>query len=373
MDRIDCAVIGAGVVGLAVARALALRGHEVLILEAADAIGTGTSSRNSEVIHAGIYYPTGLTKTRLCVTGKEMLYRFCESHHVPHRRCGKLLVATREAERAKLAAIKAQAEANGVTDLVWLSPEKVRAIEPAIACVAALMSPSTGIVDSHALMLALQGDAEANGAMLALESPVTAGKVTDDGVVITAGKDEPVTLLARVVINAAGLGAQRVARAIEGMPQALVPPQFLAKGNYFTLGMTSPFRHLIYPMPEGGGLGVHVTLDMGGQARFGPDVEWIDSIHYEVDAKRGEAFYAAIRSYWPGLPDGALNPGYSGIRPKIEKPGGPTTDFLIQGPAAHGVGGLVNLFGIESPGLTSALALADEVLETLGDRVNAQN
>jgi L-2-hydroxyglutarate oxidase LhgO len=371
MDRIDCIVIGAGVIGLAAARALALQGREVLILEAADAIGTGTSSRNSEVIHAGIYYPTGLTKTRLCVAGKQMLYDFCESHHVPHRRCGKLLVATREAERAKLTAIKALAEANGVHDLTWLAPEEVRAIEPAISCVAALMSPSTGIIDSHALMLALLGDAEAHGAMLALDSPVTAGKASDEGILITAGTDEPVTLLARTVINAAGLGAQQVARAIEGMPAALIPPQFLAKGNYYTLGMASPFRHLIYPMPEGGGLGVHVTLDMGGQARFGPDVEWVETIDYVVDPKRADAFYAAIRSYWPGLPDGVLHPGYSGIRPKIEKPGGPNTDFVIQGPESHGIAGLVNLFGIESPGLTACLALANTCLEKLGLNVGA--
>lgn len=365
MEQVDCVVVGAGVVGLAVARALARAGREVIVLEAADAIGTGTSSRNSEVIHAGIYYPTGLVKQRLCVTGKEMLYRFCAEYHVPHRRCGKLLVATTEAEIPKLEAIRRQAEANGVTDLVALTGAEARAMEPALACVAAMLSPSTGIIDSHALMLALQGDAEAHGAMLAFETPVTSGRVTGEGIIIEAGGAAPMTLCAKSVVNSAGLGAQALARAIAGMPEEKVPPLHLAKGNYFTLATRAPFSHLIYPMPSGGGLGVHLTLDLAGGGRFGPDVEWVDALDYEVDPRRGDSFYAAIRTYWPDLADGALQPGYSGIRPKIERPGGSTTDFLIQSEADHGVAGLVNLFGIESPGLTSSLAIAEVVAARL--------
>ena len=341
MEQTDCIVVGAGVVGLAIARALARAGREV--------------------IHAGIYYPTGLVKQRLCVAGKEMLYRFCADYHVPHRRIGKLLVAVNEAEIPKLEAIKALAEANGVTDLVWLSAAEAHALEPEVRSVRALLSPSTGIVDSHALMLALQGDAEAHGAMLALETPVVAGRVTGDGIVLETGGATAMTLRANTVINSAGLGAQALARAITGMPVDKVPPLHLAKGNYFTLAGKSPFSRLIYPMPSAGGLGVHVTLDIGGGVRFGPDVEWLDAVHYPVDPARASQFYAAIRHYWPGLPDGALQPGYSGIRPKIERPGGSTTDFLIQGPEAHGVPGLVNLFGIESPGLTSSLAIAEMV------------
>lgn len=365
MEKVECIVIGAGVIGLALARALARAGREVIVLEAADAIGTGTSSRNSEVIHAGIYYPSQLIKARLCVEGKQQLYRFCADYHVPHQRCGKLLVATTEAEIPKLAAIRAQALANGVDDLATLSAAEARAMEPSLACVAAMLSPSTGIIDSHAYMLALQGDAEAHGAMLAFETPVIAGRARDGRIEIATGGAAPMHLSAALVVNAAGLGAQAFARSVDGMPPQKVPPLHLAKGNYFTLSGRSPFSHLVYPMPQGGGLGVHLTLDLAGGARFGPDVEWIEAVHYPVDPRRGEGFYAAIRQYWPDLPDGALQPGYAGIRPKIERPGGPNTDFMIQMPADHGVPGLVNLFGIESPGLTASLAIADHVLARL--------
>ena len=359
MDLVDCLVIGAGVVGLAVARALARAGREVIVVESEGAIGSGISSRNSEVIHAGIYYPTGLMKTRLCVDGKAMLYAFCQEFNVPHRRCGKLVVAASAAELEKLAAIKAQAEANGVTDLVWLSGAEARALEPALAAEHALLSPSTGVIDSHAFMLALLGDAERHGAMIALETPVIGGEVDQRGLIIETGGVSPSRIAARLVVNAAGLGAQAVARSIFGMPPELVPPLHLAKGNYFSLATRSPFSHLIYPMPAEGGLGVHLTLDLAGRARFGPDVEWINAVDYAVDPKRAESFYAAIRTYWPDLPDNSLQPDYSGIRPKIARPGGSAVDFLIQTKRHHGVGGLINLFGIELPGLTSSLAIAE--------------
>ena len=365
MEQVDAVVIGAGVVGLATARALAQAGREVIIIEGESAIGMGVSSRSSEVIHAGIYYATGLAKARLCVTGKGLLYDFCASHHVPHSRCGKLLVATSEAELPKLAAIRAQAIANGVNDLVPLTAAEVRALEPDLACTAAMLSPSTGIVDSHALMLALLGDAEAAGAMLALDTPVIGGAVSGQGIEIATGGAAPMRLRARTVVNSAGLGAQAVARALTGMPVDKVPPLHLAKGNYYALSGRSPFSHLIYPMPEGGGLGVHLTLDMGGQARFGPDVEWIDTLDYVVDPARADGFAEAIRRYWPAMPEGALAPAYAGIRPKIERPGGSSTDFMIQTAQVHGIPGLVNLFGIESPGLTSSLAIASEVVAGL--------
>jgi len=363
LDTIDCLVIGAGVIGLAAARALARAGREVIVVEAEAAIGSGASSRNSEVIHAGIYYPTGLRKTRLCVEGKAMLYDFCRGYGVPHRRCGKLIVAADEAETARLAALETEAKANGVRDLVWLTGKEARALEPALKAERALLSPSTGIVDSHALMLALIGDAEAHGAMVALETPVISGRAADGGVVIETGGAEPMRLKAALVVNAAGLGAQAVASAIEGMPADRIPTLHLAKGNYFSLSARSPFSRLVYPMPAEGGLGVHLTLDLAGQARFGPDVEWIETINYSVDPQRCESFYAAIRTYWPDLPDGALQPAYAGIRPKIARPGGSSTDFLIQTDDDHGVRGLVNLFGIESPGLTACLAIAQELAE----------
>jgi L-2-hydroxyglutarate oxidase LhgO len=359
LDRIDIAVIGAGLVGLAVARALALSGREVVILEAEDAIGTHTSSRNSEVIHAGIYYPQGSLKARACVEGRERLYAYCAERGVPHRRCGKLIVATDEAQEGELEGIRRKAHANGVTDVVRLGVDEAHALEPALSFVAALHSPSTGIVDSHALMLAYLGDAERAGAMLALKSPLDKGIVRPEGIELHVAGAEP--LLARAVVNSAGLRAPSLARRIEGFPAALAPRELYAKGNYYSLSRRAPFSRLVYPVPEPGGLGVHVTLDLGGRARFGPDVEWVDAPDYRVDPQRAQAFYAAIRRYWPGLPDGALEPGYAGIRPKISGPGEPAADFVVQGPRAHGVAGLVNLFGIESPGLTASLALADDV------------
>ena len=359
-DRVDCVVVGAGVVGLAVARALALQGREVLVLEAAQAIGTGISARNSEVIHAGLYYPTGSLKARLCVQGRDMLYAYCGDRGVPHRRCGKLLVATSRAQLPGLESILQRARANGVNDLAWLSRGQAQALEPALECVAALHSPSTGIVDSHALMLALQGDLEHAGGMVALNSPLSHASCAQDAIELVA--IDGAVLLARTVVNAAGLQAPALAARFAGLGAEHVPPTHYAKGSYFILAARAPFRHLIYPIPESAGLGVHLTLDLGGQAKFGPDVQWVDAPNdFGVDPARGEAFYAEVRKYWPGLPDGALVPGYAGIRPKIVGPDAPAADFLIQGPEVHGVPGLVNLFGIESPGLTSALAISEHV------------
>ena len=367
MEQVDTVVIGAGVVGLAVARALAMAGREVIVLEAENAIGTHTSSRNSEVIHAGIYYPKGSLKARLCVAGRQQLYAYCADHGVSHQRCGKLIVATSAAQIPQLEKILAQGRANGVTDLVPVDLARVRDMEPAVHCVAALHSPSTGIIDSHGLMLAYQGDAEAHGAMLAFTGPVTAGRVGDKGIVLEVGGEQPMQLHARQVVNSAGLHAPALAASLAGFPRAHVPTAYLCKGNYYALAGRAPFSRLIYPIPEAAGLGVHVTLDLAGQARFGPDVEWIDKIDYTVDPQRAEKFYAAIRSYWPDLKDGALSPGYSGIRPKIQAPSEPARDFMIEGPRDHGVPGLVNLFGIESPGLTASLALGDMVAGLLAD------
>ena len=365
MERVDAIVIGAGVVGLAVTRALALAGREVIVLEGADAIGTETSSRNSEVIHAGIYYPAGSLKARLCVAGKQALYRYCDEHGVPHRRCGKLLVATHERQIPKLAAIRQQADANGVTDLAPLTVAEASALEPELCCVAAYLSPSTGVIDSHAFMLALQGDAESRGAMIAFRSPVAGGAVRDGGIELDVSGTTPLRVVARSVVNCAGLHAQKLAAALSGFPPAQVPPTYYAKGNYYSLVGRSPFSRLVYPMPNEAGLGVHITIDLGGQARFGPDVEWIDRIDYDVDPRRAESFYGAIREYWPGLKDGQLAPGYSGIRPKLVGPNAPVADFVISGPSDHGVNGLVNLFGIESPGLTAALAIGAHVRDLL--------
>ena len=366
MDKVECVVIGAGVIGLAVARRLAQAGREVIILEAAEGIGTVTSSRNSEVIHAGIYYPAGSLMARMCVSGKRMLYRYCSDHGIPHRNCGKLIVATTPTETAKLQSIRAHAEANGVLDLQTLSGDAARALEPALNCEAALLSPSTGIVDSHAFMLALRGDAEDAGTACAFHAPLLRARATADRIELDVGGDAPISIECRLLVNAAGLGASAVARNIDGMPIARIPPAYLAKGNYFSCSARAPFSHLIYPVPEPGGLGVHLTLDMAGQARFGPDVEWVETIDYAVDPSRAERFYPAIRRYWPTLPDGALMPSYSGIRPKIVPPAVAVQDFIIQGPQDHGVAGLINLFGIESPGLTSSLAIADFVGELAG-------
>jgi L-2-hydroxyglutarate oxidase LhgO len=365
MERVDTIIIGAGVVGLAVARSLAFAGREVIVLESQDAIGTGTSSRNSEVIHAGIYYPPGSLKARLCVAGRLALYPYLGERGIPHRRCGKLIVASDEEQIPALEKISAQARANGVADLRMLSAAEARTMEPALACVAALESPSTGIIDSHAYMLALRGDAELHGASIALHSPVLSGRTGSGAVEIEVGGAEPMRVLARAVVNCSGLYAQHVAESIQGFPRAKLPPTRYCKGNYFSLSGRSPFSRLIYPAPEAAGLGVHLTLDLGGRARFGPDVEWTERIAYDVDPRRAERFYGAIRRYWPGLKDGALSPAYSGIRPKLHEPNEPARDFLIQGPRDHGIPGLVNLFGIESPGLTASLAIGDHVRDLL--------
>lgn len=364
MEQLDCVVVGAGVVGLAVARALALAGREVMVLEAAPAIGTGTSSRNSEVIHAGIYYPQGSLKARLCVEGKQLLYDYCETRGIGHRRCGKLIVATSQSQVHQLQGIIDKAADNGVNDLVLLSGEQARALEPQLACVAAVHSPGTGIVDSHALMLSLQGDLENAGGMVALNSPLEDAQCWEDGIVLEAAGGT--RLKANTVVNAAGLNAPGLAGRFRGLDPAFVPPPHYAKGNYFTLNGRSPFSALIYPVPEAAGLGVHLTVDLGGQAKFGPDVQWVTSPDdLVVDPARGDAFYAEVRKYWPALSDGALQPGYADIRPKLHGPNDPAGDFVIQGPAVHGVSGLVNLFGIESPGLTSSLAIGRYVAEML--------
>jgi L-2-hydroxyglutarate oxidase LhgO len=365
MDQVECVVVGAGVIGLAVARALALAGVEVLVLEQAYTIGFETSSRNSEVIHGGLYYPLGSLKARSCVEGRHRLYGYCREHGVPHARLGKLIVATSEAEIAGLEKIASTARGNGVEDLEWLDPTQARRFEPALNCVAALLSPSTGIIDSHALMLAYQGEAEAAGAIVVLRTPALSGSVRHGGFELAIGGDEPTRIRCRFLVNAAGLHAAALARMIEGVPPETIPPAYFCRGVYFTLSGPAPFHRLIYPVPVAGGLGVHITLDLAGQPRFGPDVEWISAVDYTVDPARGEVFYAAIRTYWPGLPDGALQPGYAGIRPKISGPGEPAADFVVQGPDAHGVPGLVNLYGIESPGLTASLPLADEVVRKL--------
>ena len=365
MDRIDVVVVGAGVVGLAVARSLALAGHEVMVLEREAAIGMGTSSRNSEVIHAGIYYPAGSLKARLCVQGRQMLYAYCAERGIDHRRCGKLIVAHTPTQVAGLPGIVARARANGVDDLAMLDADTARKLEPHLACKAALLSPSTGIVDSHGLMLALQGDLENACGMVVCRSAVDAVATREGGFVVrTADGSE---LLATRLVNAAGLKACTVAQRTVGLPVAHVPMPWYAKGNYFILSTgLSPFERLIYPAPEPdrhlAGLGVHLTIDLGGQAKFGPDVQWMDDPEdLSVDPARGDAFYAEVRRYWPGLPDGGLQPGYAGMRPKISGPHEAAADFRIDGPAAHGVPGLVNLFGIESPGLTSSLAIGAHV------------
>ena len=359
-DEIDSVVIGAGVVGLAIARALATAGHETLILEREHMFGSGVSARNSEVIHAGIYYPEGSLKARLCVAGRKLLYDYCRRHNVAHRQCGKLIVAV-TGEQSAAEVIRQKAARNGVDDLVWLTESEAKRLEPALNCTGALLSPSTGIVDSHGLMLSLLGDAEAHGAMIAYGTSATRLKPEGGRIAVTVNDEDAPSLSAQLVVNSASLDAVAVARRIAGFPAKHIPRAYLAKGNYFTLTGKSPFSRLIYPMPEPGGLGTHLTLDLGGQAKFGPDVEWIETPDYTVDPARVEKFQTAIRRYWPDLKDGQLNPGYVGIRPKIAGPGEPDADFRIEGPETHGVPGIVNLFGIESPGLTSSLAIAEEV------------
>jgi L-2-hydroxyglutarate oxidase LhgO len=359
MDKVDVVVIGAGVVGLAVARELARQGRETLILEAASHFGTEVSSRNSGVIHAGIYYPQGSLKARLCVRGRELMYEFCQRHDIPHLRCGKLIVASSEAQRAALEKLQAAASANGV-ELTWLGRLEAQLLEPEVSCVAALHSAATGIIDVHAYMLALLAQAEDHGATLLCRTRVTRMVLAHEEVLIAVDGGEP-GLRARTVINCAGLHAPETARLIEGFPAERIPSGYLAKGSYFTLAGRSPFRQLLYPIPEPGGLGVHLTLDLAGRARFGPDVEWVERCEYGVDPRRAERFYAAIRAYWPRLQDNALLPGYAGIRPKISGPGEPAADFRIDGPATHAISPVIHLFGIESPGLTASLAIAEEV------------
>jgi L-2-hydroxyglutarate oxidase LhgO len=363
-ESVDCVVIGAGVVGLAVARAMARKGREVLILEAEEAFGSVTSARNSEVIHAGIYYPHGSLKERLCVAGRDKLYAFCHAYGVTYKRTTKLVFAADEGEVAGLKKLQAHADDSGVY-MTWLPAAEAKKLEPNLKCAAALLSPLTGIVDSHGFMLAILGDAEAHGAVIAYNSPVTGGEAVDGGVLIHAGGAAPMTLKAKTVINCAGLSAQTVSRAVKGIKPGSVPPQHYAKGNYFYLSGKAPFSRLIYPLPGAHSLGLHYTLDLAGQGRFGPDVEWVDAVNYDVDEGRAASFYAAIRKYWPDLPDDALRPGYSGIRPKIQAKGEPTKDFDIQTPAETGINGFMALYGIESPGLTCSLAISDYVAARL--------
>jgi L-2-hydroxyglutarate oxidase LhgO len=358
-------VVGAGVVGLAIARAAALKGHEVIVAEATRGIGNGVSSRNSEVIHAGMYYPTGSLRARHCPRGRRMMYEFCTSHGVPHRKCGKLIVASEDAEVAKMEAILAQGRTNGVEGLTMIEAAAARAMEPALACVAALHSPETGIVDSHAFMRALQGELEDRGGMIAFNTRIERLIHTRAGWLVRFSSGENGELAVDAVVNSAGLGAQALARQTEGYPAERVPRLVLARGNYFGYRGRPVFSRLIYPAPIEGGLGVHVTLDLAGRMRFGPDVEWIAEENYDVNASRAPLFYASIRRYWPGLRDGMLQPDYAGIRPKLTGPGEPAADFMIEGPEQHGLPGLVHLFGIESPGLTSALSLAEEIVAHL--------
>lgn len=360
MEQADVVVIGAGVVGLAIARHLSLTGREVLVLESAEAIGTGVSSRNSEVLHAGLYYNQNSLKARLCVSGKHLLRAYCRERAIDLLQCGKLVVAEKPGHLPELTGIKQQGERNGVDDLCILTAAEARDLEPELQCVGALLSPSSGIIDSHHLMLALQGDAEAKNCTVVFRAPVTSGRVANERIILAAGDIE---IESRLVINSAGLSAQAVAASITGFDNNFIPPLHYAKGNYFSLSGKSPFSRLIYPMPEPGGLGIHFTLDLAGAGRFGPDVEWIDSPDYDVDGARAAVFSDRIKRYWPGLKPEMLHAAYAGIRPKVERPGGSSTDFIIQGPAQHGCPGLINLFGIESPGLTASLAIAKYVGE----------
>jgi L-2-hydroxyglutarate oxidase LhgO len=358
-------VIGAGVIGLAVARAAVQAGQEVVVADSANAIGTGISSRNSEVIHAGMYYPTGSLRGQHCVGGRRMLYAYCASHGVPHRKCEKLIVATDAAEQVKVESIHAQGLRNGVEGLRLIGATEARALEPALSCTGALVSAETGIIDAHGYMLALRGDLEDRGGRIAFNTPVEGVSRADGRWRVRFGGKEAGTIVVDAVVNAAGLGAQALAKRTEGYPDERVPPLILCKGNYFSYAGRPVFTRLIYPVPVDGGIGIHITLDLTGRMRFGPDVEWLEREDYAVDPARAEAFYARIRGYWPGLPDNALMPAYSGIRPRLSGPGVPQQDFMIEGPLQHGLPGLVHLFGIESPGLTSSLSIADEVVSYL--------
>ena len=361
----QCIVVGAGVIGLAIARELARRGREVYVLEAESVIGAGVSSRNSGVIHAGLYYAPDSIKARVCVAGKQALYRFCESFGVAHERCGKLVVATEPDQVQALGALAERARNNGVGDLRWLDPAAARDLEPAVTCEAALLSPSSGIIDVHEYLLALHGDAERHGATVVFGTPCVGGEIDDAGIQLEVGGADPTRLRCDCLVNAAALGAQGLARRLRGLAPRTIPPLHYAKGNYFQLRGPAPFGRLIYPVPSDAWLGVHVGLDLAGRCRFGPDIHWVDELDYDVDATRAETFYASIRRFWPGLPDHSLQPDYTGIRPKLTPHGVPTRDFVIQSAADHGVAGLVNLYGIESPGLTASLAIAEHVATLL--------
>jgi len=365
IEKLDCAVIGGGVVGLAILRRLAMLGREAVLFEAEKATGLHTSSRNSEVMHAGFHYPTGSLKARLCVRGRRMLAEYCQAKRVAYQPIGKIVVAVEEAEIATLERLRQQGAANGVDDLGWLDRAQVRELEPAVACVRALASPSTGLVDSHGLMRSLTADAQAGGAHIVLASPVTGGAIVADGIELEVGGSDPGRFQFRVVINAAGFSAPAVARTFRGLAPTTIPQPFFAKGHYLTLGGPSPFRRLVYPVPTRGGLGIHVALDLAGNARFGPDAAWVEKPDYHFDESRAESFYRAVRRYYPALPDGALAPGFVGVRPKLGPAGSGFFDFVVQGPEVHGVPGLIQLYGIDSPGLTSSLALADEVAARL--------
>jgi len=371
METVECVVVGGGLIGLAIARQLAMSGRETVVLERHGAIGEETSSRNSEVIHAGIHYVAGSLKAITCVQGRRSLYEYCASRGVPFRRCGKLIVATNERQVANLDHIRDAGRRNGVDDLVELDETQIRNLEPDLRCVAALLSPSTGILDTHSFMLALLADAERHGAMLVLHAALVAAEAADGGWDLISSDGTGSSVRARWLINAAGLGAVELAQAIEGFPAQRIPQLFLAKGNYFSLTGRAAFSHLIYPVPEPGGLGVHLTLDLAGAARFGPDVEWVDAVEYKVSPHRADSFYAAIRKYWPELPDESLQPAYAGVRPKISGPGEPVRDFMIEGPQQHGVPGVINLFGIESPGLTASLAIARFVGSMVTDGIRS--
>lgn len=364
-ERLDCAVIGGGVVGLAITRRLAMQGRHVVLFEAEKSTGLHTSSRNSEVMHAGIHYPTGSLKARLCVQGRQMMADYCQSHDVPWKPIGKIVVAVEDGEIAQLEHIKTVAAANGVGDLTWLGPDEVRALEPAVVCKRALASPSTGLVDSHALMRSFAAEARAAGADIVLASPVEGGAVGAEGVVLDVGGSDPGQFHFRTVVNAAGYSAPAVARSLRGLDPATIPQAYFAKGHYFVLSGPPPFRRLVYPVPAAGGLGIHVALDLSGAVRFGPDAVWVERPDYTFDESRSAFFYRAVRRYYPGLADGALSPGFAGIRPKLGPANAGFIDFMLQGRDAHGVPGLLNLYGIDSPGLTSSMALAEEVARRL--------
>jgi L-2-hydroxyglutarate oxidase LhgO len=362
LNDVDCIVIGAGVIGLSIARALSRGGREVIILECERHFGMHTSSRNSEVIHAGIHYEPNSLKARLCVAGRDLLYRYCAERGIPHRRCGKLTVASVDAQLATLEKIEANARASGVFDLTWLDGNEARGLEPELSCLRALSSPSTGIIDSHVYMQSLLADAEANGAAIAYGAQATSLRARPGGLEIAINGESAPSVCARTVVNSAGLHAQQVASRIEGFPAQFIPTVRFAKGSYFALSGASPFSQLVYPAPPPGGhLGIHMTLDLSGAARFGPDSEWVHAIDYAVEPERVGLFAEAIRQYWPGLDPTKLYPAYAGIRPKVSGPGEPTRDFCISGPNEHGVAGLVNLFGMESPGLTASLAIAEYI------------